>query len=278
MNPAPRPEPDPPAARASVRQERERLSFVQPLRIKSGGAPLLGLFQAASGRDVAVLICNPFGQEAIRAQRALRVVSERLGRQGIPSLRFDYYATGDSPGEDGEGRLSRWRHDIIQADRVLRERSECAHIVWLGLRLGATLALVAAGEAPDQARPRRIILWDPVLHGPAYLKHLGQMHEYWTRRAGVTDEVLGFQLPPRIRQRIQGILPERLPLPDGVELDLLAHDHLPGRMAFLTMAEGRINDMPQSTAIEWTSNTALASQWVPDEAITSLLSICMQPA
>ena len=39
-----------------------------------------------------------------------------------------------------------------------------------------------------------------------------------------------------------------------------------------------LDDILLESTVEWTSNTALDSQWVPDEAITALLEICSQPA
>ncbi|MDO4905424.1 MAG: hypothetical protein Q4A16_07740 [Lautropia sp.] len=272
----------PPIPRSRQRRStsRERLVFVQPVRIASDRDALAGLFQPASGKDTAVLICNPFGQEAIRAQRSLRVVSERLGRHGVPSLRFDYYGTGDSPGDDGEGRMSRWRLDIHQADARLRELTGCRSTIWLGLRMGATLALQAADRTADAPLPRRIILWEPVLNGGSYLQHLSRMHEYWTRRSNIIDEALGFRIPDHLRVRWKEIQPDTFALPRHVSLDLVAHDALPGRLDFLNYASARtsVTEIPLETVIEWTSNTALASQWVPDDAIAALLDICTHPA
>ena len=39
-----------------------------------------------------------------------------------------------------------------------------------------------------------------------------------------------------------------------------------------------LDDRLLESTVEWTSNTALDSQWVPDEAIAALLEICAQPA
>lgn len=267
--PATRPTKAPPTA-------PRRPPFVEPVRIGAGATTLAGLYQPADGRHKAVLICNPFGQEAIRAQRSLRVVAERLARKGVPSLRFDYFGTGDSPGEDGVGHLNRWRHDINLADTRLRALSGCSDIIWLGLRLGGTMALQAATHHPDLPRPSRIILWEPVLDGPAYLQHLSAMHEFWTRRSGVTHEALGFLLTSRIRRHIAAIRPQRLELPRHSVIDLLAPSQMAGRGAFLEYArsQGGINDIVLGSTVEWTSNTALDSQWVPDEALAALLHIC----
>lgn len=265
---------------ASTLQPRtvpRRPEFVRPVRIGRGSNALAGLYQPAHDARCAVLICNPFGQEAIRAQRSLRVISDRLARQGIASLRFDYFATGDSPGEDGAGHMTRWQSDITLADVQLRQLSGCKRILWLGLRLGATLALQASVLHPDLPRPERVILWEPVLDGHAYLKHLRRMHEFWTREAGVTTEALGFLLSHRLRRHIDGIHPDTLPIPEDVALDLLTPKRLPGRKIFLANAEkhgSSIQKITLSNTVEWASNTALSSQWVPDEALSALLRIC----
>lgn len=288
-------------APAPRRGARQRLPFILPVRIGTGAHALAGIYQPAAGEtppsagmpadrpphrdgaagqdapDTAVLICNPFGQEAIRAQRSLRVLAERLGRKGIPSLRFDYFATGDSPGEDGAGHLTRWRQDIHLADVYLRRISGCRQTIWIGLRLGATLALQAALQHDDLPRPQRILLWDPVLDGDAYLEHLRRMNEFWTRQSNVTGEALGFLLTHRIRRHISAIRPDALPSGTDIPLHLIGTQELPGRWDFLSHCHSQqipVYDALLESAIEWTSNTALDSQWVPDEALGTLLDIC----
>lgn len=275
---------------SSRRGARPRLPFILPVRIGSGAHALAGIYQPAAGEtpptagqpgpDTAVLICNPFGQEAIRAQRSLRVLAERLGRKGIPSLRFDYFATGDSPGEDGAGHLTRWRQDIHLADVYLRRISGCRQTIWIGLRLGATLALQAAlrlDDLPELPQPQRILIWDPVLDGNAYLDHLSRMNEFWTRQRNVTGEALGFLLTHRMRRHIAAIRPDGLPSGMRIPLHLIGTSELPGRWDFLSHCHHHqipVYDALMESAIEWTSNTALDSQWVPDEALGTLLDIC----
>src|SRR5580765_4615379 len=123
---------------------------------------------AGADRPGAVLLCNPFGQEAIRAHRIYAVLAQKLSRLGLHVLRVDYTGTGDSSGDVEEGGQAQWIEDIVDAHDELAAASEVNRIVWVGLRYGATLAVMAAEKL---ARPvSDIILWDPVVNGAAYVK------------------------------------------------------------------------------------------------------------
>ncbi|MFY8043690.1 MAG: alpha/beta hydrolase, partial [Rhodoferax sp.] len=104
--------------------------------------------QGHSAAQTAVLLCCPFGQEAIRTHRLYRVLADRLSRLGIPTLRFDYFGTGDSSGDDMDVDLGSWARDIRLADQELRRQSGMQSIAWMGARLGATAALQAAHDSP----------------------------------------------------------------------------------------------------------------------------------
>ena len=107
------------------------------------------------------------------------------------------------------------------------------------------------------------------------------MNEFWTRQRNVTSEALGFALTTRIRRHLEAIRPDGLPLPAGSMLDLLGTKDLPGRNTFIGHCRSHdapLDDLLLESTVEWTSNTALDSQWVPDEAIAALLEICGQPA
>ena len=119
---------------------------IVPIRIKTAdpahpGREVIAFAHRARRKDPtapqrAVLILNPFGQEAVRTHRLLRVTADRLARSGFDVLRFDYFGSGDSPGTDECADLQGWAQDVIAAHRMLREFSKAAHISWLGIRLG----------------------------------------------------------------------------------------------------------------------------------------------
>ena len=174
-----------------------------------------------------MLLCNAFGHEEIRAHRIFRVLAERLANSGAPVLRFDYWATGDSSGDESEARLGAWQDDIISAHQELRDTSGASRVVWIGLRLGATLAALAAAREP--AGLAGLVLWDPVIEGRGYLTQLAQTHEDHLYRdpallAGSAPrgpgapigEALGIAIPPPLEADLRA-------------LDLLTLDQKPAR-------------------------------------------------
>ena len=129
---------------------------------------LFGIHTPARGlAEIGVVICPPLGQEGLTAHRSLRILADRLADAGVEVLRFDYYGTGDSSGEMRDGDLSLWAGNVRTATQHLREVAPVRRVVLVGLRLGATLALLA--EVPATSR---IILWDPVLDGRHFIADL----------------------------------------------------------------------------------------------------------
>ncbi|MFS2167878.1 serine aminopeptidase domain-containing protein, partial [Variovorax sp. Varisp62] len=115
-----------------------------PLMFGPASRQLFGVFHPAEedrAENTAVLLCPPFGQEGLRTHRFFKVLAERLSRAGIATLRFDFYGSGDSPGDENEGEFDGWRRDLCSAHEELRRRAPGAAIVWVGARLGATLAV-----------------------------------------------------------------------------------------------------------------------------------------
>lgn len=152
---------------------------------------VLDLGQSKSPDPDAAVICYPWGHEYQYAHRALRHLAQLLAARGVHVLRFDYYGTGDSAGDDSEAQLSGWRQDIIAAIEELKETCGATRVSLVGLRLGATLAAeVAAGREDISA----LAMWDPAISGPEHLQHL---EEEWRNLALVHGRKLGNDVEDR---------------------------------------------------------------------------------
>jgi alpha/beta superfamily hydrolase len=164
---------------------------------------------AERGRDRAVLLCYPAQQEYRHAHWTFRKLATLLAASGFHAMRFDYSGTGDSAGDPPADALTRWTADIQRAAGELRELSGLRKIALVGFRLGAVLAVraSAAGFAASD-----LVLWEPVIHGEAYLRQLTRAQDrfvhalrYPVDMSRSPDELLGFHLPPRLRAEIASI-------------------------------------------------------------------------
>ncbi len=126
----------------------------------------------AAGREprCAVVVCPPLGYEGICAYPALRTFAERLAAAGHPVLRFDFDGTGDSGGTDADpDRVSAWQASVGRAIEEVRALGGVSEVCLFGVRMGATLALLAAAERGDV---ERLVLFCPCTSGKAYVREL----------------------------------------------------------------------------------------------------------
>jgi pimeloyl-ACP methyl ester carboxylesterase len=132
-----------------------------PMLIGNSGRPLHAVFTAASGkrRRRAAVFCPPFGLEYQRSHRTARLLAQRLAAAGCDVLRFDYYGTGDSAGEDHEFDPDGAVDDALSAIEEAQDLGKARKVTLVGLRDGAGVALRAAAAAPAVDR---LVLWDPV--------------------------------------------------------------------------------------------------------------------
>ncbi|HEX4353155.1 MAG TPA: alpha/beta fold hydrolase, partial [Polyangiales bacterium] len=155
------------------------MSAPRPLWFGKTRGELFGMYHspAADGgrRSLGIVLCNPFGYEAMCTHRAYWHLAEQLSRRGFPVLRFDYHGTGDSSGHDREpARLATWRDDVRRAIDELRRISGCSEVGLVGLRLGANLAMLAAEGRSDV---RLLALWAPFFTGKAFLREELAVHK-----------------------------------------------------------------------------------------------------
>jgi pimeloyl-ACP methyl ester carboxylesterase len=147
-------------------------------------APPAGVNARAAG----VVLCNPFGFEALSMHRAYRHFAESFARAGFPALRFDYDGTGDSSGTDRDPeRLRAWLDSIHAAAAELRARAGVRDVHLFGVRLGATLAATAAAERDGYAGLIGVV---PVLQPAILLRELAALQD-WAQLRKSPDGVTG---------------------------------------------------------------------------------------
>lgn len=241
---------------------------MKPLFFGSSKAPLFGLYHPAAGkpRDVGVVVCNPFGQEAIRAHRALRQLAALLVRARFHVFRFDWSGTGDSAGSDVS--LAAWRKDVATASDELRDTAGVRKVAWVGLRLGATVALLAADRTVD-----RVVAWDPVVRGRDYLAELARMHGEYMKfelprwQPSGDGEALGFALPPSLKSELAAIEPTSF-APAAKRVAVVASEPGP-RILRERLEKATWHDVPASA---WNSEAAMASSIVPMDALRAIVA------
>jgi uncharacterized protein len=144
------------------------------------GTQLLGVFHPSTDRvqkSEGILLCYPGPQEYMRNHWAMRRLAGMLSQRGFPTLRFDYYGTGDSAGETNAGTPSRWQQDIVLAHEELVNLTQVRQVSIVGFRLGAALAAHAVNAG---LKVKSLALWDPVVSGSTYLAELTKQEE-WER-------------------------------------------------------------------------------------------------
>jgi pimeloyl-ACP methyl ester carboxylesterase len=114
-------------------------------------------------RPRGVVLCSAFAFEGVAAHRAWRDLADRLADAGLPTLRFDWAGTGDGLGDDRDpDRLAAWEASLVAAIERLKEETDVAEVVLVGLRLGATLAARVAAARDDVAL---VVASGPVVSG-----------------------------------------------------------------------------------------------------------------
>lgn len=131
-----------------------------------------GWLHPAAGRR-GVVMCAPYGHEALTTHRAWRAFAERLSGLGLPTLRFDYPGTGDSAGgEEDPGRPAAWIGGIRDAVAYLRATAGVETVTLVGLRLGGLLAVFAARDLDGV---EALVLLAPAASGRAFVQELRAM-------------------------------------------------------------------------------------------------------
>lgn len=131
-------------------------------------------YAAADSSDTGLVICKPFGYEAICGHRTLRAFAEMAAAAGFPTLRFDYLGSGDSADIDAAAdQIDAWCRDISAAVGEVRRRTGVRRVCLLGFRLGALLATLVARRASSIDS---LVLIAPVISGRRYAGEMRTTH------------------------------------------------------------------------------------------------------
>lgn len=118
-----------------------------------------------------VVLLPPIGYEYWTTYRTMRTLAEELVLAGHYVMRLEYGGTGDSAGNQWDADIiSKWKNDIYCSVQELRNLG-AESISLIGLRFGATLALLMAQEVGADS----VVAWVPVTSGKRYLKELHLM-------------------------------------------------------------------------------------------------------
>jgi len=236
----------------------------------------LHVAQRLQPRSTAVVLCNPFGEEASRSHRTYRVLATQLERLGYTVIRFDYSGTGDSLGESDEVSIAHWVTDIGTAAERVRQASKAQRVCLVGVRFGATLAALAA----QIVRPRQLVMWDPIVDGRAYLAELAAQHESYMRDElgrseprirsdGTPTEALGMPISAALAAEIAAIDLATVRPPADV-CTVLATRPVPDAFRANLPSTTQWIEMTETTA--WNNEAALNAMVVPMDIVQALIA------
>lgn len=182
----------------------------QPLWLEDGRRKLYAALHPAAHatRSMGVLFVPPLLHEQPRSRRFIAEVAGELAALGLPSLRFDFFGTGDSSGCGDDLDFASMHADLDLAVSALRERTGATRLVLLAWRGGA---LPIRGWLERGGIADLVVLWEPITDGAAWLQELvgGDARERAVRppqRPGIprtTDpadgQLMGFPVSKRLR-------------------------------------------------------------------------------
>lgn len=189
---------------------------------KNGEYRLFGILHEPVGTPSGAVwvLCHPFAEEKLWAHRVFVSFARLLAARGAWVLRFDMMGSGDSEGQFSAASVDTMMSDIDCAIRYLKEASGISQgIGLLGLRLGATLAALAAERSPSIGK---LVLWEPIIDGGKYMqemlrinlttqsavyKEIRHNREALVRmmREGMTINIDGYELAYRCYDQVSNI-------------------------------------------------------------------------
>jgi pimeloyl-ACP methyl ester carboxylesterase len=236
-----------------------------PLVFEAAGGWCFGWHHPATGtrRGVGVVLCRPFGYEAICAYRTYTMLAEGLAQDGFDVLRFDYQGTGDSSGGDTDpDRVDAWLASIAAAVGQLRQASGVSRIVLGGVRLGATLAMRAAAS---MGGVDALVLWAPCT-GRAFGRELRAASAAREESAqGADIEALGYRYTAATLQQLAELDRQPMAVAPAQRALVIGRDDMPTDAKWAATLE---QHGVQTTSVQWPGYAAMMVE--PHEAVIAV--------
>lgn len=133
----------------------------KPLFFENRGLSQFGmLYVPEDYNNKGIIICSPFDRERRWSYRVMVNFARLLASRGYAVFRFDYRGTGESDGDNDFPSLESRIEDIAAATIFFKSQVRIEKLSLLGLRMGATAAILSAGGSDliDS-----LALWYPIL-------------------------------------------------------------------------------------------------------------------
>ncbi|MBC7584824.1 MAG: hydrolase 2, exosortase A system-associated [Tardiphaga sp.] len=151
------------------------------------------LYHPAQGTVRGALVyVHPFAEEMNKCRRMAAQQARNFARAGFAVLQIDLYGCGDSSGDFGDARWDIWLDDLQRAQQWLALQ-QSGPVGWWGMRLGALLALEAAGRFGGGP----VLLWQPVISGEVFMTQFLRMR--------VATEVLAAAVVAGIAEEVPAV-------------------------------------------------------------------------
>lgn len=235
---------------AATTGARLRLSETRALWFGPRERPLFGWYHpAVNGTPRAgVVLCSPFGHEAMATHRGYARFAERFAAAGFASLRFDYDGAGDSAGDPRDpARFTAWLESIRHAREALTSLSGSERSVLFGMRFGALLALCEGSENPADA----LIALAPPASGRALVREMQALHALKLSRlthlpAEPEMAIVGFPLDLAARSALSEVDYRKLARAPAPHALIIQRDDLPSGEAKLAQ---RLRELGTETTL-----------------------------
>ncbi|MGH8249895.1 MAG: alpha/beta fold hydrolase [Steroidobacteraceae bacterium] len=254
-------------ARPGETRDRHPAMTEKPYFLQQGGERVFVMLHRPEGPcHGGAVLCAPLAEEKLWSHRVFVSLARELARAGYAVFRFDYRGEGDSDRNFEDSCLDTRIEDTARAiDELRRQVAGNPDVTLIGLRLGASIAALAAAGRKDVSR---LVLWDPVTDGADYMQSVlrsNLMYQMALHRKVVEDRetllrridqgelvnVEGYELGGPLFRQVSAIRLAELGLRPAVRslIVSIAAQESPPRQDLVALG-ARWNDATIATAVE----------------------------